>query len=121
MKPDITTFEQVKLLIDEFYNKAINDEVLAPKFIHINLPEHLPRMYAFWAQVLLEQYGYTGNVFDKHVNLGLEEAHFTRWLLLFNEAVDKNFEGEKAELAKQRALSIGEIFKSKLEWMKKNS
>jgi len=39
----------------------------------------------------------------------LKAEHFDRWLLLFKSTVDENFDGEKAELAKQRAMSIATI------------
>jgi hemoglobin len=39
----------------------------------------------------------------------LTPEHFDRWLLLFKSTIDENFEGEKAELAKQRAISIATI------------
>jgi len=54
-----------------------------------------------------------------HINLHrvarLTKKHFTRWLQLFTATVDELFEGEKAELAKQRALSIATVMQLKLE------
>jgi len=40
--------------------------------------------------------------------------HFQKWLLLFTETVDQLFEGEKAELAKQRATSIATVMQIKM-------
>ncbi len=40
--------------------------------------------------------------------------HFQRWILLFNETVDELFKGEKAELIKQRALSISTVMQIKI-------
>ena len=44
----------------------------------------------------------------------LKKQHFDRWLLLFNETVNKLFVGNKAELAKTRALSIATIMQVKI-------
>ncbi|MEJ7676618.1 MAG: hypothetical protein WKG06_01825 [Segetibacter sp.] len=44
----------------------------------------------------------------------LQRKDFERWLQLFNKTVDDLFEGEKAELAKQRALSIATVMQIKI-------
>jgi len=62
--------------------------------------------------------GYTGNPMITHRKLNhvvsLSPDHFNRWLKLFLSTVDENFEGEKAELAKQRAMSIATVMQLKL-------
>jgi hemoglobin len=40
--------------------------------------------------------------------------HFERWIKLFTTTVDELFEGDKAELAKQRALSIATVMQLKI-------
>ena len=54
-----------------------------------------------------------------HINLHqrspLQAQHFETWLRYFNETVDELFEGEKAFLAKERALSIATVMKIKLK------
>ena len=63
--------------------------------------------------------GYQGNAMKKHININrvtpLQKKHFVRWLQLFNETVDEYFEGEKAELAKQRAHSIATVIQVKIK------
>ena len=44
----------------------------------------------------------------------LEKQDFDRWLSLFTTTVDELFEGQKAEEAKQRAVSIAGIFQYKM-------
>jgi hemoglobin len=45
----------------------------------------------------------------------LKEAHFERWLFLFNETIDEHFSGEISNQAKQRAQLIGWTIKSKMQ------
>jgi len=46
--------------------------------------------------------------------VSLTPEHFKRWLSLFQQTIDENFEGEKAELARQRAISIATVMQLKL-------
>jgi hemoglobin len=93
-KHDITTREDVKLLVDTFYDKVRNDELLSPIFnerIKDNWPKHLEIMYSFWNTVLLGEYEYQGTPFLKHAELPVEHMHFATWLRLFNEVIDGHF------------------------------
>ena len=114
-KKDITTYADVEFLLRSFYAKLLKDELLSPHFANIDLEEHMPRIIAFWAFILIDQEGYKGNVFDKHRHLDIGEAHFTRWVQLFSETVDELFAGEKAKLAKQRAQLLGYTFQHKMK------
>lgn len=112
---DLTTRLEIELLVDRFYEKVKQDELLAPVFAHVNWPQHLPVMYNFWASVLLGDRSYTGNPFQKHVPLPLTAPHFSRWLTLFNQTVAENFSGEKAEEAIARAQHIAAVFQYRLK------
>jgi hemoglobin len=115
MKQDISTKQDIHLLVDTFYSKVLSDELLAPHFKHINFEEHKPRMIFFWSFALLNEPGYTTNVFDKHRDLQIDKRHFDRWLELFHQTVDELFEGDKARDAKLRASSIGWTFAEKMK------
>lgn len=110
---EIETRNDVAFLVDAFYDKVVKDDVLSPFFKHLNFDKHLPKMVDFWEFVLLDKAGYTTDVTQKHAHMRLKQEHFDRWLLLFNETVDAHFEGEKANLAKQRAFLVGWTIKSK--------
>lgn len=112
MKP-IETKADVELLVDTFYTAVLKDDVLAPFFKHLNFVEHLPKMVRFWSFVLLDETGYTTNVTDKHAQMQLNMDLFNRWVDLFKMTVDTLFEGEKAEMAKQRAVVLGWTMGSK--------
>ncbi|MCE2822045.1 MAG: group III truncated hemoglobin [Bacteroidota bacterium] len=122
-KPDITLPADIRLLIDTFYEKVKNDEVIGYIFndvANVNWEHHLPVMYAFWEFLLLDNAdAYRGNPIQKHLDLhakhALKAAHFDRWLALFQSSVDELFEGPVAENAKFRAFAISETWKPKFD------
>jgi len=122
---DIENIDDIKVLVDAFYAKVNEDDLLSPIFNHIakvNWEAHLPRMYQFWASLLIDTNEYRGQPFDKHAEHSnhIHAIHFDRWILLFNQTIDELFEGEKAKLAKTRAQSIGAIFQYKLDFIRNN-
>ena len=114
--PDITGLEDIKKLVNQFYNKVRQDDLLAPVFasrITDWLP-HLDTMYNFWNMALFGQKEYTGNPFSKHIDLPVESAHFNRWLYLFMETLNESFEGPVAAEAMQKASTVAKIFLSRI-------
>jgi hemoglobin len=105
---------EIEILVNKFYDKVKQDDLLAPLFAHVDWPHHLPVMYNFWASMLLGDRSYTGNPFQKHVPLPLKVKHFDRWLSLFTATIDENFSGEKAEEVKSRAKNIAAVFQYRL-------
>jgi hemoglobin len=114
VKNDIVQREDVKILVDSFYHKVKSDPLLQPVFSHVNWVHHLPVMYDFWSSMLLGDQSYKGNPLQKHLPLAIDQSHFTRWLVLFQETVNENFEGNKAEEVKMRAQAIAGIFQVKM-------
>jgi hemoglobin len=110
---DITTKQAVELLVDTFYRRVLQDEVLAPFFKNLDFKAHMPKMVHFWSFVLLDEPGYTTNVTDKHMHMPLSKEHFDRWVELFHTTVNELFKGEKAEMAKQRATLIAWTIQNK--------
>jgi len=121
MKKELEDNEDVILLVDDFYKKAVSDHEIGfifNKHMQASLEEHLPLIYSFWQSVLLGTMTYRGNLMVKHLELNkrvaLEEPHFDRWLFLWNESVDLFFVGPKAEEAKQRAKAMKELMLYKI-------
>ncbi len=117
MKTDIATEDDIKLLVDTFYNNVNQDELLGPVFndvAHVDWAHHLPKMYNFWSTVLFGSMAYKGQPFPRHLSLPIERAHFTRWIVLFTQTVEDLFAGEMADQAKQKATSIANIFQMKM-------
>ena len=121
MKKDIEDRKDIELLINSFYDKVKQDAIIGSFFtevVQVNWEKHLPVMYNFWENIVFQTGSYNGNPMDKHLELNKKSLitmeHFQRWILLFNETVDELFKGEKAELIKQRALSISTVMQIKI-------
>jgi hemoglobin len=111
---DISTYSDIETLVSTFYDKLLNDPTTSVKFQHLNIVDHLPKIVDFWAFILLDQPGYKGNVFDKHLHLHLEPIHFEKWVDYWISTVRQLFDGPKAELAIQRAQILSYTFQSKM-------
>ena len=76
MKKDISTSEDVKTLVDAFYNDVKSDPIIGYVFTDVakvDWEEHLPRMYKFWEFALLGNAIYKGNPMMKlFLNLSSE-------------------------------------------------
>ena len=115
---DIESRSDIERLVNTFYDKVKSDEVIGPVFASRiaegDWTKHLERMYTFWTTILLNQPGYSGQPFEKHRNLPIEQAHFDRWVSLFKTIVDSLFAGPVANEAKYRAELMGHLFMAKL-------
>ena len=121
MKKDITSREDIERLVDSFYERVRQDDVIGFIFndvARVNWEKHLPIMYDFFENMLFYTGSYTGNPMELHRHIGrklpLTKEHFQQWETLFCQVVDELFEGEKAELVKQRAMSISTVMKIKI-------
>lgn len=124
MKISILHLQDVKRLVDTFYAKVQKDDLIGPIFnavIQDRWPEHLDKMYRFWQTILLEEHTYYGSPFPPHAKLPIEKIHFERWLTLFYDNIDQQFEGEKAEEAKWRATKMAEMFQMKLNYLQNSN
>jgi hemoglobin len=118
---DIENKDDIKLLVDSFYKKVLNNNQIGFIFTDVAkiiLEGHMPKMYSFWESTLLRSNSYKGNLMMIHTALHqktpLKKEHFEEWLRLFNETVSELFHGETAELAKTRALSIATVMQIKI-------
>lgn len=121
MQKDIETTKDIEILVDAFYAKVQADDLIGYIFTDIarvNWEKHLPVMYHFFENMLFYTGAYTGNPMELHKHISrlfpLTKAHFERWEQLFTQTVDELFAGEKASLAKQRALSISAVMQIKI-------
>jgi len=121
MKKDIESRSDIELLVKSFYEKVKTDPVIGSIFTDIarvDWEKHLPVMFDFWENTIFYTGSYSGNPMKSHQNLNklfpLTKEHFSRWNQLFASTVDELFEGDKAVLAKQRAISISTVMQLKL-------
>jgi hemoglobin len=66
VEKDISTLDDIKLLVDSFYGRVREDSQLKDIFnerIQDRWPQHLEKMYRFWQTVLLEEHTYYGSPF----------------------------------------------------------
>src|SRR4051812_42846383 len=117
---EIEGLDDIKLFVDEFYNKVREDDLIGPIFSATiaDWQPHLDKMYAFWNAALFGVPGFKGNPFARHAPLPIAEGHFTRWLKLFEQTVNEHFEGPKASETKTKAALMAIMFQSKLSAMR---
>jgi hemoglobin len=121
---DIDNIQDIHLFVDEFYGQVRQDTLIGPVFlvkITGDWQLHLNKMYAFWNAALFGVTGYKGNPFAKHASLKIEQEHFERWIDLFNETIDHNFEGPMANDVKNRAALMADMFLTRLRQMTQES
>lgn len=122
MKSDITTRKDIELLVNTFYTKVRVNKTIGFIFediAKVDWDAHLPKMYSFWASLLLDEHSFKGNPMQKHIELSkltsMTEVEFSEWLSLFTQTVDDLFVGKKAEEAKQRAANIARLMLHKIQ------
>lgn len=121
MKTDIKNRIDVERLVNTFYDKVKQDDIIGFIFndvAKVNWEKHLPVMYDFWESVIFLNNKYVGNPMSVHIILNEQvpftKQHFQRWIELFTGTVDELFEGKKANIAKKKALSIAAIMETKI-------
>lgn len=115
------TEDQLAVLVDRFYAKVREDDVLGPVFSGAiaDWPEHLKKMVAFWSSVMLTSGRYKGNPMMAHLKhvAAIRPAMFARWLELWRETAGETLDanGAAAVIAKAEriaeSLQLGMFFK----------
>lgn len=118
MKKDILNRTDIEFLVNAFYTRVKDDDILKHFFKKVNWEKHLPVMYDFWENAIFYSGVYAGNPMNVHHQLNermpLTINDFKRWTELFIVAVDENFDGTNAALMKQRAKSIATVMQIKI-------
>jgi hemoglobin len=124
MKPDIQTRADIQIFVDAFYAKMHSDDLVGHVFMdvmHVDFAKHLPKMYDFWEMLLLDGSAYKGAPMRPHLEVNqkvrLTQAHFDRWLSLFNATLNEHFEGKITEEAKIKAWNIAQTWAYKLNYL----
>jgi hemoglobin len=115
--PDITNKSDVEWVVREQYAKLLEDAFTAPVFSHLNLEEHLPRIFMFWCFVLdidAANNPYKGSAFEPHTKLGLTAKHFEIWLHYLHTAIMNNYNGPNAEKWINKSNELGIMFQYKM-------
>ncbi|MET0465475.1 MAG: group III truncated hemoglobin [Chitinophagaceae bacterium] len=120
VKKDISSLEDIRLLVDSFYGAIREDDLLGPIFSRVireRWPAHLEKMYRFWQTVLLKEHTYYGSPFPPHADLPLTRRHFEIWLTIWRTTIDRIFSGSIAEEAKWRGDKMAAMFLSRIEYV----
>lgn len=111
MKSPITE-ESLKLLVDTFYARVRQDDLIGPVFNGAidDWPDHLDRLQAFWSSVMLTSGRYKGRPLPAHIKHGdaINSASFERWLGLWRETTDELLDAESAAAMQEKAERIAE-------------
>ncbi len=121
MKKDIENRNDIEQLVDLFYEKVKQDKSISHFFINVvtvDWDKHLQNMYSFWENALFYSGNYAGNPMQQHFILNekcpMSVKHFDQWIQLFNLSVDELFEGEQADIIRQRAQNISLVMQNKI-------
>ena len=126
MKSDIQSRADLENIVFTFYQKLISDQGLSPFFKEIvrenKLAHHLSVVVDFWEDILFQTHHYQNNTMQKHENvhqkIPFEKWHFITWLQYLFEAIDEDFQGNKALEMKTRATSIATVMQIKMDLYK---
>jgi hemoglobin len=104
--------ESIAVLVDRFYTRVRQDEVLGPIFADAVGDEwgpHLETMRSFWSSLMLASGRYKGNPMMAHLllpRIGL--SHFDRWLSIWKQTTAELFSAETARVFVGKAESMAE-------------
>jgi len=118
---DVENRSDLESLLTAFYTKVFDDDLIAFFFTDVeplNMETHIPVITDFWEAVVFGKHSYRKNVMEIHQHINakaaIEKKHLDRWVLLFTQTIDAQFEGLNATLMKQRATSIATLMQIKL-------
>ena len=112
---DVRTRADIERIVAHFYERTLVDPIIGFIFVDvakIDLASHLPIINDFWEDALFksDEKKYARNTLAVHLELAdkvmLRPGHFTRWLYLFEQAVDAHASGAVADAMKARAHSV---------------
>ncbi|TYA84330.1 group III truncated hemoglobin [Seonamhaeicola marinus] len=120
-KTEITSIDDIKLMVDSFYTKIRRDSQIAYVFeneIENDWANHLSKMYKFWQTVLFHKKAYRGSPLKPHLDLPIKPEHFGIWLKHFEGTVNNLFIGDIAENAIDKARKMAQMFQLKISTYK---
>lgn len=106
------TEQQIATLVELFYAKVREDDILGPVFNHAvdDWPAHLEKLSAFWSSVMLTSGRYKGNPMAAHLKHrpSIDPAMFGRWLGLWRETANETLDRSAAANVVAKAERIAE-------------
>lgn len=115
----IQSRREVDFLVRRFYEKVRQHEVLGSVFNQIvkDWDHHLVHLSDFWEMILLQTGPGAGKFnptkvhreVDATMNHQIDQVHFGNWLELWFSTIDRYFEGEVADYAKEHARRMAHM------------
>lgn len=106
-------------MVRRFYDQIRQHETLGPIFNGVvdDWEHHLVHLSDFWEIILLQTGPGRGKfnpaqvhvAVDRKVDHQIEQAHFGNWLELWFQTIDRYFEGENANYAKEHARRMAHM------------
>ena len=121
LKKDVTQRADIEDIVARFYDAVLVDPIVGFIFTDIakiQLEQHLPIISDFWDDVVFRGRKYGGNPLLKHLEIHqkmpLSPGHFTRWLFLFEKAVNERHAGVNAKKMLDRAELVAKSISAAL-------
>jgi hemoglobin len=121
MIKEIENREDVRFLVESFYQKVMGDNVIGEIFretLFFSWDTHVPVMIDFWETLLLDAVSYKGNTMRVHTELNkkfpLTPDHFKQGEKLFFETLDEHFTGPRVLEAKKRVELMEVLIQTKI-------
>lgn len=112
MRFEAISEQALKTLVDTFYGKVRQDELIGPVFNEAigDWPDHLDKLQAFWSSVMLTSGRYKGRPLPAHIKHAdrISAASFARWLALWRETTDELLDPVSAAALQDKAGRIAE-------------
>jgi hemoglobin len=106
------TEQQLTRLVERFYAKVRQDDLLGPVFngAIVDWPEHLEKLSDFWSSVMLTTGRYKGRPMAAHVKhkRAIKPEMFERWLGLWRETAAQVLDDENTIAITAKAERIAE-------------
>lgn len=106
------TEESLRRLVDRFYGKVRQDDLIGPVFNRAiaDWPEHLEKLQAFWSSVMLTSGRYKGRPLPAHIRHAdaISPASFARWLAIWRETTGELLDLDSAAALQEKAGRIAE-------------
>ena len=128
LQTDISSREDIKFIIKQFYDLLLGDKKMIPFFEDIvkqnHLENHLEIITDFWNDMLFYTQNYKNNTLQKHIDkntfVAFKKEHFAIWTSYFFKTIDAHFMGINATIMKNRAASISTVMQLKMGVYAKN-
>ncbi|MGB3465198.1 MAG: group III truncated hemoglobin [Cyclobacteriaceae bacterium] len=122
IRTDITSREDLELVVNDFYKKLINEAFVGKFFKHgvSKWSSHIKHVVDYWDSRIFSADTYDKSVLPIHIDIDkrfgntFEPKHFSEWVGFWNHCIDRRFHGDNATLAKEIASRMAENIYKKM-------